>query len=432
MDPTLIGNCCQVGDGTHSTIERQDSGVLYLTSRNFKDGQLDLSKVYYISEQDYSKHFLGGRSALTKPQNGDLVFSIIGTIGQPYLVREWDRFGVSSSVAIVRPDKRVVIPRYLLYWFKGPVFQSALHGIKGGVAQGYVSLEMIRSLPLILPPLPIQRRIADILSAYDDLIEINQKRIRILEEMARSLYREWFVHFRYPGHEKVPLVESPMGLIPKGWGRVVLDQLVTYCGGGDWGEDQPNDNETEQVSIVRGTDFDQVIYGGTLRVPQRYITASSVRTRALRANDVIVENSVNAKSRCIGTPLLVDRHLLDRLGQMSIAASFCKVLRTQDPALAPLLYLHLRHLRENARMEYYQNVAANGIGNFQAKRFLAQEFLNIPTELGLRTGMMEVISTKMTTISILASKIHNLRRTRDLLLPRLMSGQLNLLPEVEA
>ena len=65
--------------------------------------------------------------------------------------------------------------------------------------------------------MPVQRRIAGILSAYDDLIENNQRRIKILEEMARSLYREWFVNFRFPGHEKVPLVDSPLGPIPKGW-----------------------------------------------------------------------------------------------------------------------------------------------------------------------------------------------------------------------
>ncbi|MBK8893135.1 MAG: hypothetical protein IPN64_03485 [Propionivibrio sp.] len=90
------------------------------------------------------------------------MFSIIGTIGEPYLVRNSDRWGISSSVAIVRPKRDIIDPAFLLYWFKGPVFQSALFGIKGGVAQGYVSLEMIRSLPVPQFSLPILLRSATV------------------------------------------------------------------------------------------------------------------------------------------------------------------------------------------------------------------------------------------------------------------------------
>ena len=77
-----------------------------------------------------------------------------------------------------------------------------------------------------LPPLPVQRRIAGILSAYDELIENSQRRIRILEAMARALYREWFVHFRFPGHEKLPRVASPLGDIPQGWEVKKLSEVL--------------------------------------------------------------------------------------------------------------------------------------------------------------------------------------------------------------
>src|SRR4030095_4940733 len=75
----------------------------------------------------------------------------------------------------------------------------------------------LHMIPVRVPPLPVQRRVAAILSAYDELMENSQRRIRILEAMARALYREWFVHFRFPGHEKLPRVASPLGDIPKGW-----------------------------------------------------------------------------------------------------------------------------------------------------------------------------------------------------------------------
>jgi restriction endonuclease S subunit len=90
----------------------------------------------------------------------------------------------------------------------------------------------VRSLPMPgLPPLPIQRRIAGILSAYDDLIENSQRRIKILEEMARRLYREWFVHFRFPGHEGCRLLDSPLGEIPEGWEVQPYSALASYVNG---------------------------------------------------------------------------------------------------------------------------------------------------------------------------------------------------------
>ena len=196
--------------------------------------------------------------------------------------------------------------------------------------------------------------------------------------------------------------------------------------GGDWGSEQPDDRDTAEVGIVRGTDFDEVAYGGQLRVPVRYIKPSSLKSRGLRAGDVIIENSINAKSRCIGTTLLVDSHVLNRLGRTAVAASFCKVFRLHEPHLAPLVHLHVRHLREDARMEYYQNVAVNGIGNFQAQKFAKEEHLILPSDEALRGKLIEGIAALFRSIGVLASQLSNLRRTRDLLLPRLLSGQVEL------
>ncbi len=114
-----------------------------------------------------------------------MLLSIIGSLGAPYLVKEDDLFGLSSSVSILRPKKEIIEPKYLFYWIKSNEFQSSVNNIKSGVAQSFLSLGMIKSLPVIFPtPLSIQRKIATILSAYDDLIENNLKRIKLLEEQA--------------------------------------------------------------------------------------------------------------------------------------------------------------------------------------------------------------------------------------------------------
>jgi len=217
MNKCRIGDACQVGDGAHAKIKRKSNGIIYLTSKNFKKEGIDLTKVDYISEKDYSKYFREDSKALTMPKVGDIVFSIIGTIGQPYLVEKKDKFGLSSSVAILRPDKNKLNPEYLFYWIKSPTVQNTLYSIKGGVAQSYLSLEMIKSLPLVYESKDIQNKLTFILSRYDQLIKNNEERIQLLEKMAKLIYDEWFVKFKFPGHENIKMVDSELGKIPDGW-----------------------------------------------------------------------------------------------------------------------------------------------------------------------------------------------------------------------
>ena len=217
-----ISDVCAVGDGAHASIKRLSKGVLYLTSKNFKPDGIDLSKVDFISLEDFNKHFKEKGNALTKPRENDLLLSIIGTLGAPYLVRNQDEFGLSSSVSILRPDLSKIWPKYLLFWIRSNEFQISINNIKSGVAQSFLSLSMIKELPVRYPSdIPTQQKIASILSAYDDLIENNLKRIRLLEEAAQHLYREWFVKFRFPGWEEVEVVDG----LPEGWKRKTLGEM---------------------------------------------------------------------------------------------------------------------------------------------------------------------------------------------------------------
>jgi type I restriction enzyme S subunit len=330
----------------------------------------------------------------------------------------------NQQINSVVVDESLYDPFFVYYLLQTQV--EHLKAIAGGTATPIINKTAFSEIEVSVPPLPIQRRIAGILSAYDELIENSQRRIKILESMVRALYREWFVHFRFPGHESVPRVPSPLGEIPKGWEAIPFERLLASMTGGDWGSEQPEDRETEAVIVVRGTDFAEVAYGGQLRAPVRFIKPSSLTSRGLRVGDVIIENSINAKSRSVGTTLLVDEQVLNRLGQDAIAASFCKVLRPHDQRVAPLIHLHARHLREDARMEYFQNVAANGIANFQAQKFSKEEHLVLPVDEGERTKLVEPIGAILQNVSVLASRLENLRRTRDLLLPRLLSGQIDM------
>ena len=153
-------------------------------------------------------------------KGGDLVFTCWGTLGQVGLIPydgPYPTYIISNKQLKLRPNLEICDPRFLYYYFASPQMVQHIRSVAIGAAVPGINLGILKSLQVVLPPLPIERKIVGVLSAYDDLIENNTRRIEILEEMARSLYREWFVNFRFPGHEQVKMVDSELGLIPEGW-----------------------------------------------------------------------------------------------------------------------------------------------------------------------------------------------------------------------
>src|SRR5271165_4160107 len=165
---------------------------------------------------------------------GDLVFTQRGTIGQVGLIplnSPYSRFVISQSQMKLTADPAQVFALFLYYYFLAPTTVEKVKNLAFSAGVPHINLDILRKIEVPVPPLPIQRRIAGILSAYDELIENNLRRIRILEEMARSIYREWFVNFRFPGHDKLSLVVSSLGPIPQGWEvKLIVDlcESVSY------------------------------------------------------------------------------------------------------------------------------------------------------------------------------------------------------------
>jgi len=152
-----------------------------------------------------------------KPQRGDILFSNIGSVGDPAVVRDDREFSI-KNVALFRPDRRKVDRGYFYYHVLSPGFRSNVMNVGSGSAQPFISLANLRSFEVSYDDSPSgQQRVARILSAYDELIENSQRRIRILDAMARAFDHEWFVNYRFPGHEKVEHVDSPHDAIQIGW-----------------------------------------------------------------------------------------------------------------------------------------------------------------------------------------------------------------------
>lgn len=143
--------------------------------------------------------------------------------------------------------------RFIKYFIDS--IKTQIRQVTMGATQDNLSISKLLSFRVPTPHVTTQRKIAAILSAYDDLIENNLRRIKILEEMAQNLYREWFVKFRFPGYQNARFVDSPLGRIPEGWEVVTIGELIAEHIGGGWGNDVKDDKHTEPAWVIRGTDI---------------------------------------------------------------------------------------------------------------------------------------------------------------------------------
>lgn len=330
----------------------------------------------------------------------------------------------STGFAVLRSGKKIN-PRFLYYTVSDQLFTDYLTANAKGAAYPAVDIDTIARAEINLPTLPTQQKIAAILSAYDDLIENNLRRIKILEEMAQALYREWFVHFRFPGHEKVRLVDSSLGQIPEGWEAKNIGSLLSGHIGGGWGKKEIDDKHSCHAYVIRGTDISQVSFMEIGSCPSRYHTESNLRSRRLRSGDIIYEVSGGGKETPVGRVLMITENVLNTFHGDVICASFCKRMTPNSDAINPLiLFYHLEALHKSERIEQYQ-VQSTGIKNLKFSVLLENEFIATPP-LDIQKYFESYVNPIIEEKEILSLQNVLLGKTRDLLLPKLISGELDV------
>lgn len=219
---TLSDLCTLVTDGTHDTPKRVESGFPLIKAKEIVGGRIDFGNCDQISLQDHLRVI-----ARSKPEKGDTLFAHIGaSLGEAAYVNAERPFSI-KNIALFKPDPSKVNSRYLYYLVIGPEFQGLAKATRTGSAQPFLSLGQLRSHPIRFHRhIHEQERIATILGNFDDLIEVNRRRIAVLEEMARRLFEEWFVRFRFPGHAEYTMIETADGPVPASWRRGVLGDLI--------------------------------------------------------------------------------------------------------------------------------------------------------------------------------------------------------------
>ena len=357
----------------------------------------------YISKYTKTYNEKGlAQSKLWEP--GTLLLTIAANIADTAILKIKACFPDSIVGFIADPGKADV--RFVKYYID--TIKLHMQSISRGTTQDNLSLEKIQSLDFKTPPLPTQRKIAAILSAYDDLIENNTRRIEILEEMARSIYREWFVKFRFPGHEQVQMVDSELGLIPEGWKLKKLDEL------GSIGRGKSKHRPRNDPSLYGGDS--PFVQTGEVKEALLYITHYS---------QTYNEKGL-AQSKLWGPKTLL----------LTIAANIAETAILKIPACFPdsivgfvadseqvtpeFIKFRIDDIKEKMQ-SFSRGTAQDNLSLDKIKLF----YFLVPDKDYII--MFEKYTAPLfSQVQNLLLKNANLRHTRDLLLPRLISGKIDV------
>jgi type I restriction enzyme S subunit len=365
------------------------------------------SGIKYVKPKIEKKLTGGG----AKFEEGDTLFARItpclqnGKIAQAKDLNEKSGFG-STEYFVFRGDTGLTDSDFIYYLSKTHWFQqNAINSMVGSSGRQRADAGFVRSIKIKLPPLQAQKKIASILSAYDDLIENNLKRIKLLEEKAQQTYTQWF---------------NIKG-VPNGWNQNSLGNLIGFHIGGGWGQEFQKETFTDSAYVIRGTDMDNLPKGSVEKVPFRWHKKTNLKSRNLQHGDIVFEVSGGSTYEGVAKTLLITDGLLKQFSNDVMCASFCKLLRPKSIDLSYVLILFFKYLRTSKGTEIFEKRSASNIVNYNWEAFLKFQKVKIPNK-ELLMKFNKQVKPIIDNIYNLGNQITKLKEARDILLPRLMTG----------
>ncbi len=386
--------CDGIFDGPHATPKESDSGFVFLGIRNItEDGRLDFTDNRLISEDEYPKW-----TKRVVPTKDDIVFSYEATLHRYAILPEGFKGCLGRRMALVRVNKEIVYPKYMYFYFLSPKWRAMIEAnIIVGSTVDRISILKFPNFEVQLPDLKTQIFIADTLSHYDDLIQTNQQRIALLEEAAQRLYDEWFVKLRFPNYQQVPVVDG----VPEGWEKVTLSKLVDLINGYPF---KPSDLGEEGYPIIKIPELRNGVQATTPRndgsqIPTKYF---------VHYGDIIFSWSGTILIDEWGyDKAILNQHLFNVVPYQKERKSFIRLAIQQaiPEMVGHAIGSTMMHLRRGT------------VDNYE---------LLLPPEM-LLNKFCVTVDNLFSQSSILKKQNQKLTQARDELLPRLMSGQLNVI-----
>jgi type I restriction enzyme S subunit len=379
----------ELKDSLHQTPEYADEGVPMVRVTDIRRGFLDLSATKRVDEATYQ--------AFTKnysPMAGDILFSRVGSYGNSCFVDRNERFCLGQNTVCIAPLRECVDPFYLYCCLNSDIVRDQIEAMVGGASQPTISLKSISTLMIPYPERSTQSRIASILSAYDDLIENNTRRIKILEDMAQMLYREWFVNFRFPGHEKVRMVESELGSRPDRWSVKPLGEVAAITMG----------------LSPKGDTYNEVgdglpLINGPVEFDERFTKAvkwTTAPAKSCKEGDLIV----CVRGSTTGKYVKSD-------GIYCLGRGVC-CLSSQYQSFVDLLFQH-------ELPKLLAQTSGSTFPSWTGPQLKSHPVQCPPTDALER--FEAVVRPMIAAVGVYSRRNRNLRTTRDFLLPKLISGE---------
>ena len=402
-----LSECCvSISDGDHQPPPKTDCGIPFITISNVTEqNEIDFSDCMYVSEDYYSK-----LSDTRKARTGDILYTVVGSFGIPVLIRNDNRFVFQRHIAILRPNTNIVLPEYLYYILRTPSFYRIADAYAIGTAQRTIGLNSLRRIKVEIPSLSEQRKVVDYMSAFDNAIQKNSLRIKILEQMAEMLYKEWFVRFRFPGHEGVEFD----GDLPSGWKKQRLEDFGITLETGSRPSGGIDDSIIDGVpslgaEAVNGlAEFD---YNSVRYIPHEYF--NNLKRGRNQGNHVLVykDGAYIGKVTIFRNEFPFKEYAVNE---------HVFLMNAKNMMFQNYLYFTL-HQKEYFTMmqNLNRNAAQPGLSKPDIKRIRI-----IVPDIDTIELFNKLIDPIFDEVFLCAKKNRELIKQRDLLLPRLMSGKL--------
>lgn len=392
--------CSEVVDCINKTAPVVDYPTPYkmIRTTNVRNGRILLDSVKYVDEKTFKKW-----TRRFVPRRNDVILTREAPLGEVGILRTDDHVFLGQRTMAYRADPEYLDQFFLYYSLHGHTLQSQIKSLGSGATVEHLRVPDAESLKIPLPPLPTQKKIAAVLSAYDELIENNNRRIAILEKMAEELYREWFVRLRFPGHEKVKVEKG----IPEGWKIKSLGDIGRIV----TGKTPPTKQKkyyTGKYPFIKTPDMHHNIF-----ILHTEDTLSEYGAKLL-SKQIIPENSICIS--CIGTGGVVSVTRKPSITNQQINS----VIPTID-SFFPWAFFTIKRQREKILVFGTTGTTMTNL----SKGKLSMIPILFPDKRIIKK-YHEKANPIFNKILVLSRKNVNLKQSRDLLLPRLISGKLDV------
>ena len=403
-----LGDYCEITSSKRCLASvRSKNGIPFFCSKEIicLDKGEDFEPTDFIPEELYNDI----KAKYGVPTSGDLLLTTRGTNGIPYIYKSSDKFYFADgNLSWFKNFGKELSPQYLYYWFKSPLGIHEVDAISKGTAQKAVPIDGLRRIVLLTPSLHTQNRIVVILSRYDSLIENYQKQIKLLEEAAQRLYKEWFIDLHFPGHENTNIVDG----VPEGWEKKKLCELFSFVRGKSYTSKELSDEGTIMVNLKNIQSF-----GGYKSDVEKHFIGTFKEEQTLMKGDLIMGvTDMTQERRLVGSVALIP----DFKETATFSMDLIKLISFKLPNI--YLYCAMRYGDVSRQIA----PLANGVNVLHLKPEAISNIEMVVASDSIIEKFVSYTSKTIESILSLQSQLRLLTEARDRLLPKLMSGEIEI------